>query len=517
MTKDSIASIYGSKLSPKKIKKDKADKKKRKAEAAKSLPYGIQASSFHDFINNKMSAMNKERRNAAGDNNSSERITRESIASRLGYAGDDLKPKTRIITNTINTAGYTTNRDRIIAICVALEFNPADTNTALYLYGMQELTGKNERDKIIYAGLCAGDSFDVLNLRLKMTGLPPLSIEETKHPDKQDIAETPQFIVLDDKIQCGTFVGDNSLAGLYDPSSYGFREVMQLKDSAGNIYDLTDDEGGMYNATKNRKFIFSKSFPDNSEVLSFPGFATYFSYTTNRLCQKREDTFNILNDTRNYIIRYDVSIKNVGINVYAETFNYDDPEQGLYYQADVSEGKLLFTVTHNSQFLLHHLGGSFYDNFYRSRPEFNPIEIYNSEKEIIAGPEPTRKVFHEIKSKIYVLLNDIASGKIKVRDAYYAFGEDYGMLITDHYGIQKQFDWKFDENTGENVPKKWECTVPINNEAFTVSIDMLTEAYNFGIDSLEDLYLVVTKFGSVNKMYEKSLLLHFRYLTKDLL
>jgi len=70
---------------------------------------------------------------------------------------------------------HTTDRDKLLRICLALELNLKQTQRALRLYGMSELYPKNARDVILIAaiGRRQWDSHE-LSRELMEAGLEPL-------------------------------------------------------------------------------------------------------------------------------------------------------------------------------------------------------------------------------------------------------------------------------------------------------------------------------------------------------
>ena len=70
---------------------------------------------------------------------------------------------------------HTTDRDKLLRICLALELNLKQTQRALRLYGMSELYPKNARDVILIAAI-GRRQWDIheLSRELMEAGLEPL-------------------------------------------------------------------------------------------------------------------------------------------------------------------------------------------------------------------------------------------------------------------------------------------------------------------------------------------------------
>lgn len=71
---------------------------------------------------------------------------------------------------------HTTNRDKLLRLCFAMELDLKQTQRALKLYGMNELYPKNQRDVILIVAL-GKKQYDISQIdeELKKLGLAPLS------------------------------------------------------------------------------------------------------------------------------------------------------------------------------------------------------------------------------------------------------------------------------------------------------------------------------------------------------
>jgi len=71
---------------------------------------------------------------------------------------------------------HTTDRDKILRICIAMKLSLKETQRALSLYGMQPLYPKNKRDVVFIIALNKGiGSVSSINQRLIELHLPELS------------------------------------------------------------------------------------------------------------------------------------------------------------------------------------------------------------------------------------------------------------------------------------------------------------------------------------------------------
>lgn len=74
---------------------------------------------------------------------------------------------------------HTTNRDKILRLCLAMQLTLKQTQRALKLYGMNELYPKNRRDVILIVAL-GKKQYDIHQIDDDLTaqGLPPLLTQE---------------------------------------------------------------------------------------------------------------------------------------------------------------------------------------------------------------------------------------------------------------------------------------------------------------------------------------------------
>ena len=66
---------------------------------------------------------------------------------------------------------------------------------------------------------------------------------------------------------------------------------------------------------------------------------------------ERMSVFRLMLDSRNYGKRLSARIIDNKLHIFMETYNYDDPESGEYYQMDFCGGTYIFTVSDGSRFM----------------------------------------------------------------------------------------------------------------------------------------------------------------------
>lgn len=74
---------------------------------------------------------------------------------------------------------HTTDRDKLLRICFAMQLTLKQTQRVLQLYGMNELYPKNKRDVFLIVALGQKQfDMDQIDMQLKAEGLQPLRQEE---------------------------------------------------------------------------------------------------------------------------------------------------------------------------------------------------------------------------------------------------------------------------------------------------------------------------------------------------
>ncbi len=111
-------------------------------------------------------------------------ITRLELANILGYSGTKASNIAEILKKTINTTGYTTNRDRIIMIAIGLCLTVIETNHALLLYKMIPLDENDLRERIIILSLRQNINIKKTNEWLSNVNQPVFSFEPKKSVNK---------------------------------------------------------------------------------------------------------------------------------------------------------------------------------------------------------------------------------------------------------------------------------------------------------------------------------------------
>ncbi|MBE7073006.1 MAG: hypothetical protein E7383_09730 [Ruminococcaceae bacterium] len=217
---------------------------------------------FSDFIRDKIDFYNE---------NNGKNWSIYDLGDRLGITHEMIRKK-------LNKSKYIKERDCVIAMCIVLQLSPGEIDEALYLYDMQPLNPKDDRDKLI-EGL-ASDSFlnktyslsiERLNAHLHSMGFSELTIQKNK--DKFNVGKTKgkrkilPYKIIEDVYVVSPEEDDmyyenryNSLSTEYDPSEIVTRGYMLLLDSQDNKILLSADTKGELSTETLGKDVFSKKY-----------------------------------------------------------------------------------------------------------------------------------------------------------------------------------------------------------------------------------------------------------------
>lgn len=470
------------------LKSDPTSIQKYKKEFISSHDYA----SFSEFINDKM-------------RNGYERITRMELAKRLGYDENEQKKKAEILKKIINTPGWTTIRNRIIMICVALYLSPTDANYALRLYKMVPLDKNDFRDMIIITGLYEQASLAEINSWLIKANCDPLQFDKDPVSDISgviSIAKTnfnelsPVFFI------CKTGFS-NDISSQYDLRNYNLEASIIISDKKNNTcYKLSCGGEGSYYVYDEEDIIGGEleydhcfGFPEYYKRLEAcpQKFIPYFIKLQDAHRQKTKELIDVVDDTRNYKERFSLMIKDHSFLFFVETFDYDYPEEPHYFQMKMYRGKYRMTITQRSLFLRTHLP-DLYKTYYSEKKEISINEEYSSiseiEKKYKNNKYQLRKItemYKYLSDKLMDFSNQIQKGEKIVFPATDCF-DDFQDLLSQ-YELEKYWSWNSVEQDGYQFlePASDEIDLTINGTDYHLSLDFIKRAASLAILTQKDL------------------------------
>ena len=462
---------------------------------------------FSDYINQKIKNHQQDLHDGAYGNQENFHFGRRELAKILSCDYETIK-------KIINGSQKTRRRDLIIAICAALEMDTEETSIALILYEMLPLYPNNDRDLVIIQGLIDHSGFDGLNRELKDCGFNELFINRKKGERKKfndsDYYFSPikrEFTVISRTVEPKIWLPTKSISDRFDIGSYDYDTRMILENSAGErillisydessheIYDL--DENGKPNVIpKFSEFFHASDFESLSPELKFR-----FKELENLRDKKARELFYLLNDTRNYGLRVTASYNEGSLLFYGECFNQDRPELSEYYQLELYEGTVKYTLTHHSMFMFHFLGEEIYINSYGNLSNEIPKILPNNldeKRSVVASNELCLQkrhfqIYKRLLDEFDKLMSDLKNKDIYIYDVRESFSPDE---IIELFKVVQEFECvPSDEEPCYLVPQK---DFILDENSDPVTIEDLYRAIELGLGSIHDISVVRKKHGSL--------------------
>ena len=314
------------------------------------------------------------------------KIKRKNIAIRSGMSQD-------YTYKLLRGDKKTTERDYILAICIAIGMNLAQVQHALRIYGMPVLSKADLRSHIISLGISEGKDIDEINDWLEKSGFylirtspdmpsaPIKSLEavpieahaehagsypEGSSSSDEDIDDIGDYEEADIQIhaeRCG-----------HAPMDYMYWGEIKLQNYEGNVYYVRNyyhSEGEnmevLTEEMHDRLVQAEKEggFPQDFEPFEFyesledavsSRFFKWFLELDRETDGKVLETMRQVDDTRFYGVRYGANLDHNGMSYYMEAFNTQHPERREYFQIVENGDERRFTVSHESYYMWLELG-----------------------------------------------------------------------------------------------------------------------------------------------------------------
>ena len=274
---------------------------------------------------------------------------------------------------------------------------------------------------------------------------------------------------------------EHNLSLLYEPDSIRFTPAqIKLKDGGHNLFlsvcrpesaGRIDYHTGFPHIAPGQQ-VRSKSYCLNASVPAEPQY-----FAPEQKCKYHElfaemdaaeeavrmRVYRRLLDSRNYGKRLSARIIDNRLHIFLETYNYDDPESGEYYQMDCCGGTYTFTVSDGSRFMELYLPRRRYTQIFGCS-NAAVSERYSSvsditdaiarirqngsyeERRMIPRIEHRVQVFQRMQNEIRNLRQNLKTGKAHIRSRELFCSGDAGakyvaaMAIITLYDARKEFE-----------------------------------------------------------------------------
>ena len=458
-----------------------------------------QYKSFATFIDEKIHECRESHYDGEARN-----FNRSTLAKMIGI-------DTSTLTKIINGSQGTRKRDLIIALCFALQLNESDTALALDLYPMAPLNSYNLRDLVIIQALHDKASVKQLDDILATHNLPKLNILRSSRKNGERAFYVPLDSTAYDEVSVEVLPycitgkdSDLSLHDRYRPDRYDYHSKMIIheKGKASPLYRISRDDDGQYDIEIQTgdgwRCLYSNSYLhqkyDGAKPCTDPELLNEISKLKEYTDRKARYVYNMCNDTRNYISRFDAVNSHGKLVVYGEGFGFDFPELSEYFQLEASSDGCLFTISNTSRFLERYLGPDEWMKLYGtlSSPIIRSFETLN---------DVTNQRWRDQFQKLLYSANDFLD-QLRTRKLF-LFNARAWIDIDDlmhAYHVEKAFEcYQPDNLPYDTIPKKDHITGP---DGKPISVDDLYRSLELGITSLDDLCAIRTRYGSLEQFLQ---------------
>lgn len=315
-------------------------------------------------------------------------IKRTEIARATGISQDYLY-------KILNGSKKTSERDYILAICLAAGMNFPETQHALEICQLHLLDGSDIRDHIISESITGQRGVYRTNDWIEKAGYPPLRVSkdmelytpnydfsvvsenQSSHSNKRlKLHKIDEEVIAEkcglapfDYIYIGNITVEDQDDNRYHVQAYFHPEFTVFSTITEENYEIV------------KKLEDEQTEPDNDEPqwesleefesldeASDSEFFRYYMETDRLTDNKVKEVLETQNDTANYGSRCNIRIDGTGMTRYAEQYDSADPAKHQYFQVKETKDGVVYSATHESIFMWMELG-SIYSAFFPEREE----------------------------------------------------------------------------------------------------------------------------------------------------
>ena len=445
-------------------------------------------------------------------------------------------------------------RDCIIAICAALFLSTSETNKALFYYDdlpkLDDSTGC--RDFFIIETLEANfdretdlmEGVNDINKKLSNYQFSELRLSNRIKTKEAQIIPIKSRYDTDYKVKTeissSQYFYQNSLCEFYNPMKYSARSYMKIFEENKEVTTLVcqsnDDRLYRYKSPVDRDVL-----EEDSELYDL--FSSHIKDSNLRELRK---CYEVVFDSRNHGMRKSAKYIDGSIVLFAESYNYIQPERNEYVYAELSKGVFTFTILKKSQFMCRYLDKMEFEKYYpqkqymaeRNRISFTSLESlrdfcknknYNSPDTELAYCS----YFSKLKKVLEELANNLKERKEYIRRFDECFDNEpwriyefYNVIeefeckkMEEKWEVYKEenpFDAKYGEDDGKEIgdflgydiftwikAQKDEAEFEYNNQKVRLRAEDLKFAFELGIDDVEEICKFKLKYLDSLKIYEE--------------
>ena len=317
------------------------------------------------------------------------KVSRKTVAIRSGLSQD-------YTYKLLRGDKKTTERDYILAMCIAIGMNYAQTQHALSIQGMPLLNRTDLRSHVISLAIEKHMGIDKTNEWLEQSGFHFLRTSP-------DMPSSPVISAPDTAVTGGTLPAQleyNEVSRNVEaipcgcaPFDYAYRASLGLENDSGRRFYVTAEytpAGDFLAVLDEEKFhrwenddtcadeIEELEFYESIEDTRSSGFFRYFLMLDHETDVKVRETMEAVNDSRDYGSRYGYKSRGEVSYMYTEVFNRTAPEKREYLQiVERSDGETVFSASHESYYMRLELEELYPLIFGKNSPEEYYVKVFS--------------------------------------------------------------------------------------------------------------------------------------------
>ena len=446
-------------------------------------------------------------------------------------------------------------RDCIIAICAALFMSKFETDKALFYYDdmprlddtpgcrdffiIETLEANCDREYDLTGGV------EDINKKLNSYGFSKLRLSNRIKSKEATIISTVSRYDSDYKVKTeissSRVFYQDSLYELYHPMQYRAISYMRIfeDNTADSILSFENGSDNLLRRYKNK--LIPEILDKDSEL-----YGLFSSHIKDSNLRELRRCYEVVFDSRNHGLRKSAKYIDGNIVLFAETYNYTQPERNEYFYAELVKGNFTFTISQKSNFMSLYLDKTEFEKYYpqkqytneRSGRSFTSVDdlkefcrkkYYNTPDVELAFTD----YFSKLKNALDGLACNLKEGKEYIRRFEECF-DDEPWRIYEFYNILEEFECeKFEETwpvckeedpfeerygiddgieIGElpgNESFTWikaqkdEAEFYYNGKKVILREEDLKFAFELGIDDVEDICRLKLYYSDTSKFYEE--------------
>ena len=417
------------------------------------------------------------------------------------------------------------SRDYLIAICSQVQLGSYLTNYALKLAGLPLLSAEsdgftNPRDMMIINILddCSKEYMTIPEINNALEAIEkPLKLYNP-FPESLEKLFTIESVEIKVDYDYAKFNPLDSLSTMYDINQYDISATCNIKISnTDDTLSISMYKDSSLRIIKNGDYQHIENY--RYEKFNIPHYKNVINSLKNNIKNKQKEIFYQLNDTKNYSSRSSARYKKIGIQVFAEAFNFTIPERNEYLFVEYFNNQFLFYISNKSQFMRYQDE----DEYKKFIKNYNPsikhkfVSIEEMKKYFIdhsssvASSYYDKKlisIFESLYNEVLNLLLQIKQNDIYIRNPniYEDPNRDYEMCR--YFGLENQFEFVsgaekllgYPEEIFQN--QKSFFIIEFLNSKVRIDLDDVYNAFIYGLNTVEDICQIKFKYGSFQNWIE---------------